>query len=103
LTIHIGMLTLVDTATEQHRQAIGEGLIALVGVIPGLVRVAIGADLGLTPGNASVIFQLTFDSEESWSAYAAHPAHRAVITDFIAPVLQSKVFVQIAAFQDALL
>ncbi|MFJ6654322.1 Dabb family protein [Microbacterium sp. NPDC091313] len=98
---HIGLLTLVDTATDEDRAAIADGLLGLVGVIDGLVEARVGADLGLKDGNGSVLFQLTFDSEEAWRAYAAHPAHQAVIASAIAPVLESKAFVQVGAWREA--
>lgn len=93
--IHIGMLTLAPEATQEHREAIVGGLAELVGVITGLVAVRAGYDLGLTDGNADLVFLLEFDSEESWRAYRTHDAHVAVITERIAPVLASKSFVQV--------
>lgn len=96
MLIHVGMLTLVDSATQQQRSAICDRLHGLVGEIPGLVNVATGVNLDLKPDTASVLFQLTFDSEESWRMYADHPAHKAVISEAIAPVLKSKLFIQVA-------
>jgi hypothetical protein len=93
--IHIGMLTLKSEATEEHRAAIVNGLAELVGVIPGLVGVRAGYDLGLTNGNADLLFLLEFDSENSWRAYGKHDAHVAVVSALIAPVLDSKAFVQV--------
>lgn len=98
---HIGILTLEETATNEQRQAIVDGLTALVGVVPGLQNAEVATDLGVTPGNASLIFQLTFDSTDSWRAYGAHPAHKAIITERIAPVLHSKLFLQVAGFAEA--
>ncbi|MFB8385719.1 Dabb family protein [Microbacterium sp. NPDC055910] len=98
---HIGMLTLADDATPEHRQAISDGLTGLAGLIDGLVAVRVGIDLGLTEGNADVLFQLEFDSEDAWRSYGAHPAHKAVIAESIAPVLKSKSFVQVAGFAEA--
>lgn len=99
--IHIGMLTLTPEATQQHRTAIIDGLAELVGVIPGLLSVRAGHDLGLVDGNANLIFLLEFDSEDSWRAYRTHEAHVAVITERIAPVLVSKAFVQVEALAEA--
>lgn len=98
---HIGMLTLIETAGERHVAAISEGLLSLAALIPGLQKVTFGKDIGLNSTNASLIFQLTFDSEESWREYATHPAHKAVISELIAPVLKSKMFVQVADFVEA--
>jgi hypothetical protein len=95
MTVHIGMLTLKPTATIADRESIRDGLVALVGVVPGLEKADVQLDLGLKDGNASLVFAMTFDSEESWRGYGAHPAHVAVIHDRIGPVLESKAFVQV--------
>ena len=37
---------------------------------------------------------MVFDSEDSWRAYGSHPAHVAVVTEHIKPVLAGKAMVQ---------
>jgi len=101
MVTHIGLLTLVDTATDADRQSIADGLKGLVGQIDGLDGVRVGIDLRLKEGNGDILFQLEFATEEAWRAYAAHPAHQAVIAERIAPVLASKAFVQIDDFQES--
>lgn len=97
---HIGVLTLEPTATDVQRDAITGGLAALAGRIDGLVRVRTATDLGLKDGNADVVFLLDFDSRAAWEAYVGHPAHKALIAEAIAPVLQAKVFAQVAGFDE---
>ncbi|MFM2281115.1 MAG: hypothetical protein RLZZ444_3346 [Pseudomonadota bacterium] len=92
---HIGMLTLKAEASDEQKQAIIDGLKALVGVIPGLKTVSVGSDLRLKEGNAALIFASVFDSEEAWRDYGTHPAHVALVKTHIAPVLAAKSFVQI--------
>lgn len=48
----------------------------------------------LTEGNATLRFHMRFESEDAWRAYGKHPAHVAVVTTHIGPVLGSKAFVQ---------
>ena len=71
-----------------------QGLRDLVGVVPGLTGAKVLTDAGVRDGNADVLFAMTFDSQESWAAYGAHPAHVAVVDDHVKPVLASKVFIQ---------
>ncbi|MBH0130649.1 Dabb family protein [Salinibacterium sp. NK8237] len=101
MVTHIGLLTLKEGTTDESREAIGQGLLGLLGQINGLTRVQIGNDLGLKEGNGNVIFLLTFESEEAWRAYGAHPAHKAVIAEAIAPVIASTAFVQIDGYREA--
>lgn len=97
---HIGVLTLAPTATDDHRRAITDGLAALVGQVDGLVSARTATDLGLRPGTADVIFEMTFSSREAWEAYGDHPAHKALVAEHIGPVLQDKVFVQTDGFTE---
>ncbi|SDT36489.1 Dabb family protein [Actinoplanes derwentensis] len=94
---HIGMLTLVDEATAENADAIVAGLLALPATIPGLVEAKVDRDAGLTPGNATLVFHLTFADQAAWEGYRTHPDHVAVIKERIAPVLAAKTFVQVAA------
>lgn len=97
---HIGLLTLTPAATDTDRQAIADGLARLVGIIDGLVAARTATTLGLRPGTADVVFELTFASRQAWEAYGEHPAHKALIAERIAPVLQGKVFAQVANFAE---
>ena len=91
---HVGHLTLVPEATDTQVEAILAGLLGLPGQVDGLVEAQVVRDAGLTPGNATLRFHMRFESEEAWRAYGKHPAHVAVITDHIGPVLAAKAFVQ---------
>jgi hypothetical protein len=92
---HIGMLTLKPEATAADATNIADGLIALAGVVPGLLRAEVSRDGGLSEGNAALVFRMEFAGQADWEAYRSHSAHVAVITDRIAPVLASKSFVQV--------
>ena len=93
---HIGILTLKPTTSDEQVLGLAAALEALVGVVPGLLTATVERDARLREGNADLIFRMQFDEQSSWEGYSAHPAHVAVITDHIAPVLQSKTFLQVA-------
>ncbi|MET4637293.1 Dabb family protein [Mycetocola sp. 2940] len=97
---HIGMLTFAPTATDADRQAIADGLAAMLGQIDGLTSVAVAQDAGLKDGNAGLIFQLSFDSEDAWRNYGAHPAHQKLVAERIAPVIVAKSFLQTTGFAE---
>lgn len=98
---HIGMLKLTEEATDDHRRTILEGLAGLVGQVEGLLAVRGGQDLKRVDGNADVVFMLEFADEQSWRDYRTHPAHLAVIEHRIAPILESKTFVQVEQLTEA--
>ncbi|MGW5383280.1 Dabb family protein [Nocardia sp. NPDC003963] len=91
---HVGHLTLIPEATDAQIEGIAAALLTLPDRIDGLVRAEVVRDAGLSDGNASLRFHLRFAGQPAWEAYRAHPAHLAVISDHIAPVLAAKAFVQ---------
>ena len=91
---HHGHLTLTPEATDEQVEAIIAGLLALPGQVDGLLEARVARDAGLAEGNASVRFHMVFDTEDSWRSYGSHPAHVAVVTDHIKPVLAGKAMVQ---------
>jgi hypothetical protein len=93
---HIGILTLKPTTSDEQVLDLAAALEALVGVVPGLVSATVERDAKLREGNAELFFRMQFDEQASWEGYSTHPAHVAVITNHIAPVLLSKAFVQVA-------
>jgi len=92
---HIGVLTLQPTTTAEQKAALVDALEALVGVVPGLLSADARLDAGLREGNADVFFRMELESRAAWEGYSVHPAHVAVVTDHIKPVLVSKSFVQL--------
>lgn len=91
---HVGHLTLSPDATDAQVEAILTGLLGLPGRVEGLVEAQAVRDAGLTAGNATLRFHMRFESEDAWRAYGSHPAHVAVVTEHIKPVLAAKAFVQ---------
>lgn len=91
---HVGHLTLAPDTTDAQVEGILTGLLGLPGQVDGLVEAQVVRDAGLGDGNATLRFQMRFESEGAWRAYGSHPAHVAVVTDHIKPVLAGKAFVQ---------
>lgn len=91
---HNVMLALVEGATDEQRAAIIAALRALPGQIPGLESIVVRSDAGLVPGNAHVMFTMSFTDESSWRAYTSHPAHEVLANDHILPILSVKTALQ---------
>jgi hypothetical protein len=54
---------------------IREKLAPLVGVVPGLRSLSVGADTGSTDGNWDVVLVSEHDDEAAVAGYQVHPAH----------------------------
>ena len=91
---HIVTLTFRDGTTAREAEAIAAALRELPEQIPELRSYVVGVDAGLSEGNASLAVVADFDSVEDWQVYRDHPAHQAVITQQIVPVLEGRSAVQ---------
>lgn len=91
---HIVTLTFRDDTTAEQVQAIADALRELPEQIPELRSYEVGVDAGLAEGNATMAVVADFDDVGGWEAYRDHPAHQAVITQRIVPVLTARSAVQ---------
>jgi uncharacterized protein with GYD domain len=64
-------------ADQRRREAeeIRQRLERLVGVVPGLRSLAVGADTGWTEGNWDVVLVSEHDDQAALNDYQVHPAH----------------------------
>lgn len=92
---HVSCLTFVEGATPQQRVAVLDALATLPGLVPEIRAYAFGPDLGLAGGNADLAIVADFADEEAYRRYAEHPAHLAVLTDHVRPILASRAAAQI--------
>ncbi len=92
---HVSCLTWSERATPAAVEAIRAALEELPALIPELRGYTVGADLGLAAGNGDFAIVADFDDAEGWRRYHDHPAHQAVLTEQIRPILASRVAVQL--------
>ena len=72
---HIVMWTLTDKETKSETIAVmKQKLEALVGVVPGLLKLEVGENF--TPGEYDAILYSEFESREALAGYKVHPAHK---------------------------
>ncbi len=91
---HVSLLTWVDDVTPEQIQAVIDGLHALPPLIPELRDYRVGPDLGIDGGTASFVVIADFDDADGYRTYRDHPAHRAVGTDHILPILAGRTAAQ---------
>ena len=71
-------------AKEKVLREMKENLEALVGQVPGLLRLQI-VTKGLASSNADVMLDSDLESEEALKGYQSHPAHVAVANTYVRP------------------
>ena len=86
----------VETAAfgQPNEAALVDALRSLPAQIPEIVSYRTGRDLGLRDDTADVAIVGEYADEAAWRAYLAHPAHRAVVTDHVEPLVAHRQSVQ---------
>jgi hypothetical protein len=93
---HVAVFTFRDGVTGEQIAAMTDGLVALPAQIPEIRDSRVGPDLEINDGNHDYAVVADFDSVEEYLVYRDHPAHLAVITERIRPIIASRTAVQIA-------
>jgi hypothetical protein len=78
------------TEKEAAKAAIKSGLEGLAGKVPGLLEIKVNTN-PLPTSNADVMLDTLMESEEALKGYAVHPAHVAVATGTVRPVVKLRV------------
>ncbi len=79
-TVMWKLVELTDTERDAAIDRFREDLGALVGVVPGLVSVALTPDVRDVESNFDVALISIHESREALATYQSHPAHVAVGT-----------------------
>ena len=80
---HVVMWRLIDLADAERASALerfGTELQALIGVVPGLVSVALTPDVRDVESNFDVALISVHESREALATYQSHPEHVAIGT-----------------------
>jgi hypothetical protein len=91
---HVVLFTWIEDATEEQKAEVAVQLATMPGVIPEIRDYQFGPDAGINSGNHHFAVVADFDSVEDYLVYRDHPTHRAIITDYITPILASRAAVQ---------
>jgi formyltetrahydrofolate synthetase len=91
---HVVTFVFRDGTTPEQIDAVTEGLESLPRQIPEIRDYRVGSDLGINEGNHQYAVVADFETVEEYLVYRDHPAHLAVITERIRPILESRAAVQ---------
>ena len=78
---HLCLITYTDpnAVDDETQAAIDAAYLKLPSLIPGILSMQVGRDLGLLDGNADYAILATFESTAAFEAYSVHDAHIEVI------------------------
>jgi hypothetical protein len=83
---HVVMFRWVPEATQEQKERVVSELRRLPSVVPSLRAYHLGSDVGVNQGN--------FDDLDGYLAYRDHPEHRAIVAEFIRPIVGQRAAVQ---------
>jgi hypothetical protein len=92
---HVVLLAWKDGTTPDQISTVEAALSRMPEIMAFIRRYEMGRDLGIS-GSHDFAIVADFDNEADYRTYAEHPDHQAVLTDVLAPVVESKARVQYA-------
>jgi hypothetical protein len=91
---HVVLFRWAPGATDEQKQRVAAELSRLPALVPSLRDYRLGANLGLNPGNFEFAVAADFDDVDGYLAYRDHPEHRAIVAEFIQPIVTERAAVQ---------
>jgi hypothetical protein len=91
---HVVLFRWTPGATAEQKQRVTAELSRLPALVPSLRDYRLGANLGLNPGNFEFAVAADFDDVAGYLAYRDHPSHRAIVAEFIQPIVAERAAVQ---------
>ena len=70
---------IIGEAREQAQRKIKAAFEALMGQIPGLLKIELGIDNTASPDSMDIILDSEFESQAALDGYQAHPLHNAIV------------------------
>ena len=91
---HIVMFEWAEGTTTGQQEEVAAKLAELPAVIPEIGTLSLGTDAGVNQGNFDFVVVGDFAGRDEYVAYRDHPAHRAVVEDYIKPILGRRAAIQ---------
>ncbi len=97
MIVHIVIFNWRDGVASKDVDALRAAIDRTLPLLNGVQSFRHGPDLQIRPGNGDYALVATFANEDAWRGYQDHPAHKALVSDFVAPLRKGSVAMQIAA------
>ena len=91
---HVALFRFVPESTPEQHLAVLDALRSLPAQIPELVDYRVGPDVGPAEDNFDVAVVADFAEPEHYEIYLHHPAHEAVASTLVRPILAARAAVQ---------
>ena len=91
---HVVLFTWNDDATEARKQALHDELAKMPPAIDVIRAYKYGPDAGLNAANCDYAVVADFDDHAGYLTYRDHPVHRALVENYVSPIVASRAAVQ---------
>jgi hypothetical protein len=91
---HVVMFSFTDDAPPAAVDAYEAAIRGLPGIIPQIRDFKVGRDIGVNPGNFTMVVNADFDSVPDYLAYRDHPDHQRVIKELGLPIMAQRSAIQ---------
>jgi hypothetical protein len=91
---HVVLFTWKDDATEAQKQALHDELPKMPPAIDALRAYKFGPDAGINPANRDYAVVADFDDAAGYVTYRDHSVHRALVENYVNPIVASRAAVQ---------
>jgi hypothetical protein len=91
---HVVLFTWTQDATAAQQRAMADELAKLPGAIDSIQAYHFGPDAGVNQGNLDFAVVADFNDADGYRTYRDHPAHRAVVEQYVNPIVVRRAAVQ---------
>jgi hypothetical protein len=91
---HVVLFTWNDEATEARKRALRDELAKMPPAIDVIRAYKYGPDAGINPANCDFAVVADFDDDAGYVTYRDHPVHRALVENYVSPIVASRAAVQ---------
>lgn len=91
---HVVLFTWKDDATAAQKQALHDELPKMPPAIDAIRAYTFGPDAGINPASCDYALVADFDDAAGYITYRDHPVHRALVENYVNPIVASRASVQ---------
>jgi len=91
---HVVLFTWKGDATQAQKQALHDELPKMPPAIDVIRAYKFGPDAGINPANYHYAVVADFDDAAGYVTYRDHPVHRALVENYVSPIVASRAAVQ---------
>jgi hypothetical protein len=91
---HVAMFRWAEGTTTGQQDEVAARLGELPGLLPEIREYSLGTNAGVNPGGYDFVVVADFAGKDDYLAYRDHPAHRAVVEEFVSPIVAERAAIQ---------